>query len=85
MNLTNEQIRFLIDELGISETKLKEASKSEWNDIKIKMFDIESEELLSLSENGYDIDEVTTDRAEIAGEIANLMYADVFGPKEKIA
>ena len=75
--LNNDEVEFLRKELSISEKDLASMTEERWKRIRSACFDIEADELLTLSEQGYDIDEYATERSEIAGSIASIKYADL--------
>ncbi len=69
LNLTEEQLKFLNEEFGLTEVQLLVISKDEWRDIREKSFFIEDEELVGDS---------CTDRGETAADIASIKYSKLF-------
>lgn len=78
MKLTQEQLNFLEEELGVTQKNIAHMSIEEWREVRGQCFDIETDELLALQEEGYSIDEYTTDREELASSIASIDYKDLF-------
>ena len=77
LNLSKEQISFLESEFGMDQDKISALTKDEWAKVRSDCFDIEADELLSLRENGYDFNEYSTGRADIASEIADIKYSEL--------
>ena len=46
MGFSDEQKRFLTDELGINESDYSDMSCAEWEDVQMKCFDIEVDEVM---------------------------------------
>lgn len=69
IKLSDEQIKFLNDEFGITKGKLINITKEEWHDIREKCFDIELDEMT---------DEDTTERGELASDIVSIKYSQLY-------
>lgn len=71
MKLSEEQLKFLHDELGIKPEDIAEISADDWRKIREQCFDIEVSEVVD-SDNG---EGEISDRGAIAADIASIKYS----------
>lgn len=73
MGFSDEQKRFLTDELGINESDYSDMSCAEWEDVQMKCFDIEVDEVMDAEENQTSI----SDRGNIAVSLIDYIYDEI--------
>lgn len=69
LTLSDKQIEFLKDEFDLPPDKLKNISKEEWHNVRLKCFDIELEETT---------DDDCSERGELAADIVSVKYGMLF-------
>lgn len=82
MNLDKEQLDFLNKELNITREEIVKMSFDEWDTIRERCFEIETEEFLNMEKEGKDIDDVEewTERCDIAVSIVDTSFAELNVP-----
>ena len=78
MNLSKKQLEFLEKELELTKESIEKMSEDEWEDVREKCFEIETDELLDMDCGGKDIDkDKRTERCQLAISIVDLKYSDL--------
>ena len=70
MILTEEQLRFLEHEFGVTAEDVAKMTGAEWRALRLKCFDIEVAEVMDAREIGEDI----TDRGALAADIVSIKF-----------
>ncbi len=73
MGFSDEQKEFLANELGINESDYSHMSCAEWEDVRMKCFDIEVDEVMDAEENQAPVSE----RGNIAVSLIDYIYDEV--------
>ena len=73
MGFSDEQKEFLANELGINESDYSHMSCAEWEDVRMKCFDIEVDEVRDAEENQTSI----SDRGNIAVSLIDYIYDEI--------
>ncbi|MGN0565987.1 MAG: hypothetical protein ACI4J1_09265 [Ruminiclostridium sp.] len=74
LNLTQEEVMFIKNELGVNEEKLNSISKEEWKSIREKCFNIDVEEAIKQELTGGEYSR----RGEVADKIIDKKYSQLF-------
>ncbi len=82
MGLDKEQLDFLNKELNITREEIVRMSFDEWDTVREKCFEIETEEFLNMEKEGKDIDDAEewTERCVIAVSIVDTSFAELNVP-----
>lgn len=75
VDLDSEQINFLNEKFGIKSEDIKKMNLEEWDNVRLKCFEIETDEMCGYKEKGGEYDDCDTEDFLIASSIIDLPYA----------
>lgn len=76
VGLNEEQLEFLKKKFGIFKADIVKMTIEQWDEIREKCFEIETDELLDFEENGGDCDFCDTDDYLLAASIIDAEYLE---------
>lgn len=81
VNLNKKQLEFLKNELNLTKEDIEKMSEDEWEDVREKCFEIETDELLDMDCAGKDVDrDEWTERCNLAVSIVDIEFSVLGNP-----